>query len=97
MRDRRDIETNMAESMENSDIDQDSDSTNMEVEQTDNDASAEEIERLLREADITDIPLTIIVTNVHVCVFDNDNSKVSMCCCYSNNRDAVLYPSFSKM
>lgn len=80
MRDRRTIENNMAEreSMDNNsdlEIDQDSDSGNMEIEQSDVDPSAEEIERLLREADISDIPQTIIVKNVNLWVFENDNFK----------------------
>jgi len=92
MRGRDFRENNMAESMENDDefdMDQDSDSGTMEVE-SDNTPGADEIERLLMETDISDIPKIIIVTNVDVSVFENDNSKVRrvgcvQCCMIAGN------------
>ena len=72
-------ENKMAEGMDNvdSEMDQDSDSGNMEVEVENDEApTADEIERLLREADISDIPQTLIVTNVDVNVFEYETVKV---------------------
>lgn len=71
----------MAESMENDqefedlDMDADSDSGAMEVE-AEYTPGADEIERLMMETDISDFPKILIVTNVDVGVFENDNSKV---------------------
>lgn len=68
----------MAESMEENDyldsIDHDSDSGTMEVE-SEYTPGADEIERLLRDADISDIPQILIVTNVDVSVYENENAK----------------------
>ncbi|KAL4233782.1 Calcipressin [Mactra antiquata] len=77
MRGREYRENNMAENMdegqEEFDMDADSDSgMEMESETT---PGADEIERLLMEADISDIPKVLIVTNVDISVFENDNSK----------------------
>ncbi|XP_052240321.1 calcipressin-2-like isoform X2 [Dreissena polymorpha] len=81
MKDKLFRENNMAENMENDEQDadefymeQDSDTgaMDMEMEPT---PGADEIERLLMEADISDIPKIIIVTNVDVSVYENDNSK----------------------
>jgi len=57
------------------DMDQDSDTMDVEMETT---PGAEEIERLLMETDISDIPKILIVTNVDSSVFENDNVKVNM-------------------
>lgn len=103
MRGRDFRENNMAESMENDDeldMDQDSDSGTMEVE-PDNTPGADEIERLLMETDISDIPKILIVTNVETSVFENDNSKVrlqygSACLisvtCFSFRINIIVYP-----
>lgn len=93
MRGRDFRENNMAESMENEDefdMDQDSDSGTMEVE-SDIAAGADEIERLLMETDISDIPKILIVTNVDVSVFENDNSKVR---CGTGCFDDVMHDMF---
>lgn len=63
-------ETNMADN----DVELDSD-REMEMDTQSDEQSAEEIERLLREADISDIPDTLIVTNVADSVFDDRESK----------------------
>lgn len=65
-------ETKMADN----DVDLDSDREEMDTQS--DEQSAEEIERLLREADISDIPDTLIVTNVPDTVFDDSSSKVFM-------------------
>ena len=61
--------------MADNDVDFDSDHES-EMETQSDGQSAEEIERLLTEADISDIPDTLIVTNVPDSVWDDDNSKV---------------------
>ena len=61
--------------MADNDVDLDSDRES-EMETQSDGQSAEEIERLLREADISDIPDTLIVTNVPDSVWDDDISKV---------------------
>lgn len=59
--------------MADNDVDLDSDREEMDTQN--DEQSAEEIERLLREADISDIPDTLIVTNVPDTVFDDSSSK----------------------
>lgn len=80
MRGRYYRENNMAESMENDqdledlDMEADSDSGAMEIEGEDT-PGADELERLMMETDISDFPKILIVTNVHLNVFESDNSK----------------------
>lgn len=61
--------------LEDLDMEADSDSGAMEIEAEDT-PGADEIERLMMETDISDFPKILIVTNVDVSVFENDNSKV---------------------
>ena len=61
--------------MADNDVDLDSDRES-EMETQSDGQSAEEIERLLREADISDIPDTLIVTNVPDSVWNDEISKV---------------------
>ena len=61
--------------MADNDVDLDSD-RETEMETQNDEHSAEEIERLLREADISDIPDTLIIANVPDSVFEAENAKV---------------------
>ena len=61
--------------MADNDVDLDSD-RETEMETQSDEHSAEEIERLLREADISDIPDTLIIANVPDSVFEPGAAKV---------------------